>query len=192
MTADVRIYSNRACTKELIDDESGNSVLVLSPLMGVNGYTGEKRTTTIYLKNIGNRAALNVSLYNNDDSYKIIRMSMPDGTSSGNTNILFIGDIPVNGIKTIYITESIPRGTKNTVYCAPLLLDYYSLPTMDYIFYNPYHKDRYKSASKYRILVRELPILTDMFSPRMTILIDGKSYTLDEDNTLTKYSIEGD
>lgn len=131
MTAELKFFKDRNCTQEIPQTDLGTDLL-LSPIGGLNGNTGEDFDTVIYVKNVGKRAALHTQVFvHNVDDREFLSV-VPT----------FVGDIEELGVREVTFTASIPRWTKNELQAPVITFEYYSLPPIDETFYNPYTDTR--------------------------------------------------
>ena len=135
MTAELKFFKDRACTQEVPQTDLGTDLL-LAPIEGLNGNTGETFDTVVYVKNIGSRAALHTQVFiKNVDDREFLSV-VPS----------FLGDIKELEVKQVTFTATIPRWTKNELQAPLITFDYYTLPPIDETFYNPYTDTREVSA----------------------------------------------
>lgn len=135
MTAELKFFKDKACTQEVPQTEYGIDLL-LAPIEGLNGNTGETFDTVIYVKNVGHRAALHTQLFIENVDDREFLSAIP----------MFLGDIPELGVVPVTFTATIPRWTKNELQAPRITFDYYSLPPIDEVYYNPYSDTREVSA----------------------------------------------
>lgn len=127
MAAVLKLFLDKECTKEIITKD-GVYDLLLAPSGGINGHVGQVYTHTTYLKNVGDRAALHVTVScTNQDNRAILRVVDT-----------FIDGIPEQAVVPIRFTSVIKRWTKAEVQRPTITIDWYTLPDIDETFHNPY------------------------------------------------------
>lgn len=127
MAAVLKLFLDKECTKEIIT-KNGVYSLLLAPAGGINGHTGQIYTHTTYLKNVGTRAALHVTIAcTNQDNREILRVV--DN---------YIEGIPEQAVVPIRFTSVIQRWTKAEVQHPTIDISWYTLPEIDETFHNPY------------------------------------------------------
>lgn len=128
MPARLKLYLDKDCTKELYRDELGRFFYRFHELLSdgtynywVDGNSGTNKLITLFIKNIGSRAALNV---------KLLVKRKEDLTIKNifSKTEYIVGDIPVDGVNSITLDFSISPWTASQVNETEIVLDYYSLP----------------------------------------------------------------
>lgn len=129
MAAQLKVFLDKDCSKELPISESGNPLLFLGTQKGLNGDDGEIWKSSVYVKNIGTRAALHTRLYlqNVAPGDEYLTIENPD-----------IGDLRELETKEVKLIVYVPRDTAVKDCTFQVILDYYTLPDIDEVFHNPY------------------------------------------------------
>ena len=135
MTSELKFFKDKECTQEVPVTENGIDLL-LSPIEGLNGNTGETFDTVVYVKNVGTRAALHVQLFIENVDDREFLSAIPT----------FLGDFKELEVKPVTFTATIPRWTKFELQSPRITFDYYTLPAIDEQYYNPYTDTREVSA----------------------------------------------
>lgn len=140
MTANIQCFTDPECTKELSFASVGTYLLRLAPSEGINGNTGAEWSTVLYLKNTGTRASLNTYIYKESDIRDYVSFSV-EGLEEV-SNGLKLGDLKEQEIIPVTFKVSVSRWTSNINYGLTIIVDYYTLPDIDTVFYNPYTDTR--------------------------------------------------
>jgi hypothetical protein len=129
MAAQLKVFLDKDCSKELPISESGRPLLFLGTQKGLNGDDGEIWKSSVYVKNIGTRAALHTRLYlqNVAPGDEYLTIENPD-----------IGDLRELEAKEVKLIVYVPRYTAVKDCTFQVILDYYTLPDIDEVFHNPY------------------------------------------------------
>lgn len=129
MTAKIKVFLDSACTKELPLAKSGKPLLFLGTNKGINGNTGEVWKSSIYIKNIGTRAALDL---------KVLIQNTLAGQEYLTIENPYIGDLKELESREVKLIVYVPRWTPVTDCNFQVAFDYYTLPDIDETFHNPY------------------------------------------------------
>lgn len=140
MTANIQSFTDAECTKELPFDSLGQYLLRLAPFEGIDGNAGTNWSTIIYLKNTGTRAALNTYLYKEGDIQDYISFSLDNVDFSSED--FKVGDFAEQEVIPVVFKVTVPRWTPVINYQVNIIIDYYTLPDIDTVFYNPYTDPR--------------------------------------------------
>lgn len=129
MTAQLKVFIDKECTQELPLSTTNNLLLFLGTKNGINGSTGKVWRSSIYVKNVGTRAALHV---------KAVLQGVTTAQSYLTIEEPFIGDMKELEIKEVKMIVYVPPLTPATDCNFQLVFDYYTLPDIDETFHNPY------------------------------------------------------
>jgi hypothetical protein len=99
MSAVLKIYSDAGCTQEI------TTTYQLGPTSGLAGTPGEIYTTSVYLKNTGDKTASSIVLTETSDTDARGSYSLDDNTYE-NTS-LTVGDLTAGSSQRIYIKISV-------------------------------------------------------------------------------------
>lgn len=131
MAAELKCFLDPECTQEIVLSNLGEYILRLAPMEGLNGYTGITHKVPIYLKNTGTRAALHVTSRVLNDNLEFVTVDLPE-----------IGDLMELEVVKFTITITIPRWTRYQIQLPQIVFDYYTLPSIDEVYHNPYQDKR--------------------------------------------------
>ena len=131
MAAELKCFLDPECTQEVILSDLGEYILRLAPIEGLNGNTGATHVFPIYIKNTGTRAALHVTSQVINDTLGFITVDLPE-----------LGDLKELEVVKFTITVTIPRWSRYQIQLPQILLDYYTLPSIDEVYHNPYQDPR--------------------------------------------------
>lgn len=129
MSAQLKIFVDKECTQELPLSTANNPLLFLGTKKGINGNTGEVWRSSVYVKNVGTRAALHT---------KIFLQGVKHGQDYLTIEEPFIGDLKELEVREVKMIVYVPRWTPATDCNFQLVFDYYTLPEIDETFHNPY------------------------------------------------------
>lgn len=133
MAAEIKVFLDPECTQELPLSGSGNPLLFLGTQKGINGNTGEVWRGSVYIKNVGTRAALDT---------KVIQQDVLTGQEYLTVEDPYIGDLKELESREVKLIVYVPRWTPVTDCNFHLAFDYYTLPDIDETFHNPYTDTR--------------------------------------------------
>ena len=131
MTANIKCFIDKECTKEIGLSDIGTYLVQLGPLEGLNGHSGEYWEAPIYFKNVGTRAALNVTLSIENDPLEYIALDPMN-----------VGDFKELEVKPVIVSATIPRWTPYAIETPRFIIEYFTLPEIDEVFHNPYQAER--------------------------------------------------
>lgn len=131
MSANIKCFIDKECTKEIGLSTIGSYLVRLGPVGGMNGHSGEYWEAPIYFKNVGTRAALHVTLSIENDPLEYMALN-PNSP----------GDFKELEVKPVIVSATIPRWTPYAIETPRFIVDYYTLPEIDEVFYNPYQAER--------------------------------------------------
>lgn len=131
MSAELKFFLDKDCTQEIAVSALGDYILRLAPMEGLNGFTGQIHIVTIYIKNVGTRAALGITAVVSNDPLEFVRLSNYD-----------FGDLKELEVFPLDITIRIPRWTHYQIQTPHFTFDYYTLPEIDETYHNPYQDPR--------------------------------------------------
>ena len=131
MTANIKCFIDKECTKEIGLSDIGSYLVQLGPAIGMNGHSGEYWEAPIYFKNTGTRAALHVTVSIENDPLEYIAV-----------NPMLVGDFKELEVKPVVVSATIPRWTPYTVETPRFVIEYFTLPEIDEVFHNPYQAER--------------------------------------------------
>ena len=108
MAANVKVYTDSLCSNELLK-VNGVYSLVSGPIIGMDGDSGASATNLVYLKNVGDQAALFITVRKENEDNNFVSFS-----AEGNvwvSNNIAIRDLAVGDSEGLYVQVNVPSGT---------------------------------------------------------------------------------
>lgn len=128
MSAVIQVYTNPSCASDTELKLAGADYdLMLGPNTGLDGDTGDRVDTILYVKNTGDKPAIDVRLVKDNDASDRVDFLTTSMTSYSKTG-LSLGDILSTEVRQIYVRVTVPRGTAASLLSPNFTFKYRSLP----------------------------------------------------------------
>ena len=127
MSAILQVYTSVSCDAASELTLAGADYdLTLGPTTGLDGDTGDRADSQLFIKNTGNKPALSTQVIKDGDAEG--RIEIRTGGTNYTTGILSLGDIMPAQVIPIYVRVTVPRGTEATIVSPNFTMKYRSLP----------------------------------------------------------------
>lgn len=134
MSAELRCFIDKECTLELgrqIADPSKYYLVIADDDDALNGSTGTTYKISLFVKNVGDRAALHTRVLIEQDSKLANKYLYLD-------RAVLLGDLKECEVVEVPLRVSVQRATNPVIAYPRIVLDFYSLPKIEEDHVNPY------------------------------------------------------
>lgn len=125
MSANICFYTDVACTKEVPISGSFYD-LVVGPITGLDGDTGDRVDLRLYAKNIGDQDAMETYIVKEGDLPNMLTLGNVEGNYDPSK--LKLGTIKPGVVRDFLIKIVVPAGTDKCIIEPKLFAKYKSLP----------------------------------------------------------------
>lgn len=128
MSAILQIYKSPACTPaDELNIAGADYDLTIGPNTGLDGDTGDRADMALYLKNTGNRPAIDIRLTKANDIADMAQFKTAAMTSYV-PDALSVGDLLPTEVIAVYVRVTVPSGTPAVLIAPNFTLKFKSLP----------------------------------------------------------------
>lgn len=128
MSAILQVYTKPTClpTEEVMLAGSDYD-LILGPTTGLDGDTGDRADVALYIKNTGDKPAIDIRLVKDNDTADMAEFRL-EGNTAYIKNDVSMGDLLPTEVVPLYIRVTVTKGTPAMMVAPNFTFKFKSLP----------------------------------------------------------------